>query len=148
MKTCHKRDRDHSHMTSDIVLCTYVVGMSCEKLFFMCRIDEFCNIHETFSHFFFQNKAKLRQPNSAETADFRFRISNFEIRQIAFLMTCRPHWGRWLKGNDIKTSRSRVKRVCFDFCKNVRACISMVLYIKTKILKQKKNPGSRVEVAC
>ena len=32
-----------------------------------------------------------RQPHRAETADFRFQISNFEIRQIAFLMTCRPH---------------------------------------------------------
>ena len=61
-----------------------------EKLFVMCRIDEFWNIHETFSHFF-SKQAKLRQPNRAETADFRFRISNFEIRQIAFLMTCRPH---------------------------------------------------------
>ena len=39
---------------------------------------------------FFSKQAKLRQPNRAETADFRFRISNFEIRQIAFLMTCRP----------------------------------------------------------
>ena len=56
----------------------------------MCRIDEFWNIHETFSHFF-SKQAKLRQPNRAETADFRFQISNFEIRQIAFLMTCRPH---------------------------------------------------------
>ena len=56
----------------------------------MCRIDEFWNIHETFPHFF-SKQAKLRQPHRAETADFRFQISNFEIRQIAFLMTCRPH---------------------------------------------------------
>ena len=56
----------------------------------MCRIDEFWNIHETFPHIF-SKQAKLRQPQSAETADFRFQISNFEIRQIAFLMTCRPH---------------------------------------------------------
>ena len=40
---------------------------------------------------FFSKQAKLRQPHRAETADFRFQISNFEIRQIAFLMTCRPH---------------------------------------------------------
>ena len=56
----------------------------------MCQIDEFWNIHETFPHFF-SKQAKLRQPHRAETADFRFQISNFEIRQIAFLMTCRPH---------------------------------------------------------
>ena len=35
----------------------------------------------------FFKQAKLRQPIRAETADFRFQISNFEIRQIAFLMT-------------------------------------------------------------
>ena len=40
---------------------------------------------------FFSKQAKLRQPHRAETADFRFQISNFEICQIAFLMTCRPH---------------------------------------------------------
>ena len=56
----------------------------------MCRIDEFWNIHETFPHFF-SKQAKLRQPHRAKTADFRFQISHFEIRQIAFLMTCRPH---------------------------------------------------------
>ena len=56
----------------------------------MCRIDEFWNIHETFSHFF-SKQAKLRQAIRTETADFKFQISNFEIRQIAFLMTCRPH---------------------------------------------------------
>ena len=56
----------------------------------MCWIDEFWNIHETFPHFF-SKQAKLRQPHRAETADFRFQISNFEICQIAFLMTCRPH---------------------------------------------------------
>ena len=56
----------------------------------MCRIDEFWNIHETFPHFF-SKQAKLRQAHRAETADFRFQISNFEICQIAFLMTCRPH---------------------------------------------------------
>ena len=35
--------------------------------------------------------------------------------------------------------------------KNTRAWVSMVLYLKKKnikILKQKKNPGSRLEVAC
>ena len=36
--------------------------------------------------------------------------------------------------------------------KNARAWVSMVLYlkklIKIKILKRKKNPGSRLEVAC
>ena len=58
----------------------------------MCRIDEFWNIHETFPHFF-SKQAKLRQPQRAETADFRFQISNFEICQIAFLMTCRPKVG-------------------------------------------------------
>ena len=56
----------------------------------MCRIDEFWNIHETFPHFF-SKQAKLRQAHRAETADFRFQISNFEIRQISFLMKCRPH---------------------------------------------------------
>ena len=56
----------------------------------MCQIDEFWNIHETFPQFFLK-QAKLRQPHRAETAEFRFQISNFEIRQIAFLMTCRPH---------------------------------------------------------
>ena len=66
----------------------------------MCRIDEFWNIHETFPHFF-SKQAKLRQPNRAETADFRFRISYFEIRQIAFLMTCRPHKSQ-IKG-DLKS---------------------------------------------
>ena len=62
----------------------------------MCRIDEFWNIHETFSHFF-SKQAKLRQTRRAETADFRFQISNFEIRQIAFLMTCRPHYNSTMK---------------------------------------------------
>ena len=61
-----------------------------KKRYLLCRIDEFWNIHETFPHFF-SKQAKLRQPHRAETADFRFQISNFEIRQIAFLMTCRPH---------------------------------------------------------
>ena len=51
----------------------------------MCRIDEFWNIHETFPRFFFSKQAKLRQPHRAETADFRFQISNFEIRQTALL---------------------------------------------------------------
>ena len=36
--------------------------------------------------------------------------------------------------------------------KNARAWVSMVLYLKKlmkiKILKRKKNPGSRLEVAC
>ena len=35
--------------------------------------------------------------------------------------------------------------------KNVRAWVSMVLYLKKKkikVLKQKKNPGTRLEVAC
>ena len=34
---------------------------------------------------------KMTQANRAETSDFRFQISNFEIRQIAFLMTCQQH---------------------------------------------------------
>ena len=62
---------------------TYVVGMSYEKVFVMCRIDEFWNIHETFPHFF-SKQAKLRQPQRAETADFRFQISNFEIKSNGF----------------------------------------------------------------
>ena len=62
----------------------------------MCRIDEFWNIHETFPHFF-SKQAKLRQPHRAETADFRFQISNFEIRQIAFLTTCQPHCPRKIR---------------------------------------------------
>ena len=57
-----------------------------KKSYLLCV--EFWNIHETFSHFF-SKQAKLRQPIRAETADFRFQISNIEIRQIAFLMTCR-----------------------------------------------------------
>ena len=56
----------------------------------MCRIDEFWNIHETFPHFFFSKQAKLRQPHRAETADFRFQISNFEIRQIACILGVGP----------------------------------------------------------
>ena len=53
------------------------------------------------------------------------------------------------------------KRLCIMFTlpiaeilsgKNVRAWVSMVLYLKKlmkiKILKRKKNPGSRLEVAC
>ena len=39
-------------------LVTFVVGMSCEKLFVMCRIDEFWNINETFSHFFKTSKTE------------------------------------------------------------------------------------------
>ena len=31
---------------------------------------------------FLSKQAKLRQSNRAETADFRFQISNFKIRQI------------------------------------------------------------------
>ena len=58
--------------------------------------QHFWNIHETFPHIF-SKQAKLRQSHRAETADFRFQISNFEIRQIAFLMTCRPQKStRWL----------------------------------------------------
>ena len=67
-----------------------VVGMSLEKVFGMCRIDEFWNIHETFPHFF-SKQAKLRQSHRAETADYRFQISNFENRHIAYLMTCRQN---------------------------------------------------------
>ena len=80
----------------------------------MCRIDEFWNIHETFVHFF-SKQAKLRQPHRAETADFRFQISNFEIRQIAFLMTYRPHKSNVLhRKKNQKDSVDSVKKCYFQ----------------------------------
>ena len=80
----------------------------------MCRIDKFWNIHETFPTFF-SKQAKLRQPHRTETADFRFQISNFKIRQIAFLMTCRPH------KSSIFSRRFFLRATQITVCMNTRA---------------------------
>ena len=50
----------------------------------MCRIDEFWNIDETFPNFFFKTS---KTETATQGRDSWFQIYNFEIRQIAFLMT-------------------------------------------------------------
>ena len=110
-----------------------------EKVFVMCRIDEFWNIHETFPHFF-SKQAKLRQPHMAETADFRFQISNFKIRQIAFLMTCRPHKCQtrnliYMTYNYVcicKKSRLKCQEQCFFFVVRFHEKLLLILMQKIK----------------
>ena len=64
-----------------------------KKRYFLCV--ELTNFGIFTKHFpiFFQNKQNLDSHTGQRQliSDFRFQISNFEIRQIAFLMTCRPH---------------------------------------------------------
>ena len=99
----------------------------------MCRIDEFWNIHETFPHFF-SKQAKLRKPHWAETADFRFQIYNFEIRQIAFLMTCRPHqsWTYLYKKFMTKLTQAQAMENTYVLAFSKYVICTQILYVDNK----------------
>ena len=65
------------------------------------------------------------------------------------------HWAAFLAcktATVAATSRATLPTAEILSGKNARAWVSMVLYlkksIKIKMLKRKKNPGSRLEVAC
>ena len=82
---------------------------------------------------FFSKQAKLRQPHRAETADFRFQISNFEIRQIAFLMTCRP--------NKIRKTK------CGKNGRQTRSCLDAYLWASLCLFAHPKRPLLLLQLA-
>ena len=55
---------------------TYVVSMSKEKLFGMCRNDEFANFHATYSYFFFKVQNWDRQQRTETAEKYHVIIQN------------------------------------------------------------------------
>ena len=64
---------------------------------------------QNLSPFFFKTS---KTETATQSRDSWFQISNFEIRQIAFLMTCRPH--KMIKSNP--KVHSFLKQCLHDLC--------------------------------
>ena len=55
---------------------TFVLGVSQEKLFGMCRIDECLNIHATFLHFFSKYKTETANRGQRQLLENRWILCN------------------------------------------------------------------------